>query len=71
MPNMINRNAIPTLRKLAKGYPVVTITGLRQSGKTTLAKFVYKRKPIVSSEVPVKMELASEDPRWCLGQHTD
>ena len=71
MPNMINRNAIPTLKKLAKGYPVVTITGPRQSGKTTLAKFVFKRKPYVSLEDPDKMEFASEDPRGFLAQYPD
>ena len=71
MPNMINRNAIPTLKKLAKGYPVVTITGPRQSGKTTLAKFVFKRKPYVSLEDPDKMEFANEDPRGFLAQYPD
>ena len=71
MLNMINRNAISTLKKLAKDYPVVTITGPRQSGKTTLAKFVFKRKPYVSLEDPDKMEFASEDPRGFLAQYPD
>src|SRR3989338_10915867 len=71
MLNMINRNAIPTLKKLAKDYPVVTITGPRQSGKTTLAKFVFKRKPYVSLEDPDKMEFANEDPRGFLAQYPD
>ena len=35
---MIARHAADTIRRLAKGFPVLCITGPRQSGKTTLAK---------------------------------
>ncbi|MEY3513917.1 MAG: hypothetical protein RL420_940, partial [Pseudomonadota bacterium] len=31
---MIKRDIVPVLKKLASQYPVVTITGPRQSGKT-------------------------------------
>jgi len=63
MPNMINRSATLTLKKMAKSYPVITITGPRQSGKTTLARFVFAHKPYVSLEEPDQMEFAQEDPR--------
>jgi predicted AAA+ superfamily ATPase len=35
---MISRHIEPELRQLLAEYPVVTILGARQSGKTTLAK---------------------------------
>lgn len=68
---MINRRAIPILKMLAKGYPVITITGPRQSGKTTLARFVFKHKPYVSLEEPDQMEFANEDPRGFLARYPD
>lgn len=68
---MINRNSTLTLKKMSKGYPVVTITGPRQSGKTTLAKFVFKHKPYVSLEEPDQMEFANEDPRGFLARYPD
>ena len=71
MPNMINRSATLTLKKMAKGYPVITITGPRQSGKTTLARFVFTHKPYVSLEEPDQMEFAQEDPRGFLAQYPD
>ena len=71
MPNMINRSATLTLKKMAKGYPVITITGPRQSGKTTLARFVFAHKPYVSLEEPDQMEFAQEDPRGFLAQYPD
>ena len=42
---MIIRRASATLATLARGYPVVAITGPRQSGKTTLAKAQFPDKP--------------------------
>lgn len=71
MPDMINRSATLTLKKMAKGYPVITITGPRQSGKTTLARFVFAHKPYVSLEEPDQMEFAQEDPRGFLAQYPD
>ena len=68
---MINRASALTLKKLAKGYPVITLTGPRQSGKTTLARSVFKHKPYVSLEEPDRMEYASEDPRGFLAAYPD
>src|SRR3989304_3024240 len=66
---MIKRIAASTLKKLSKGYPVITITGPRQSGKTTLARFFFKNKPYVSLEEPDQMEFANEDPRGFLAKY--
>lgn len=67
----MKRSAVNTLKKLAKGYPVITITGPRQSGKTTLSKAVFQNKPYVSLEEPDIMEFANEDPRGFLAQYPD
>jgi len=65
---MIPREAVPTLIKAAKGYPVVAITGPRQSGKTTLSRMVFAQKPYVSLEDPDQLQFALSDPRGFLQQ---
>jgi predicted AAA+ superfamily ATPase len=65
---MIPRSATTTLQRLAKGFPVVAITGPRQSGKTTLAKAVFPAKPYVSLENPEEREYAERDPKGFLGR---
>ncbi len=50
---MIPRKASDTLERLAKGFPIIALTGPRQSGKTTLAKAVFGQdKPYVSLKSP-------------------
>ena len=66
---MILREAERTVRKLSKGYPVIAITGPRQSGKTTLARYVFNKKPYVSLENPDIRELAQGDPRGFLEKY--
>jgi predicted AAA+ superfamily ATPase len=65
---MIAREAAPVLIKLAKGYPVVAITGPRQSGKTTLSRMVFAQKPYVSLEDPDQLQFALSDARGFLQQ---
>jgi predicted AAA+ superfamily ATPase len=60
---MIPRIATSTLERLAKGFPVVALTGPRQSGKTTLVKAVFPNKPYVSLENPDEREFAQKDPK--------
>ncbi len=60
---MIIRNAEKTIISLLYGFPIVTITGPRQSGKTTLAKAIFADKPYVSLEAPDTRLFAREDPR--------
>ena len=47
---MISREIENKVLAYANQYPVVTITGPRQSGKTTLAKMIFPDKPYVSLE---------------------
>ncbi len=68
---MINRNLEKKLRQWAKQYPVVTVTGPRQSGKTTLCKAVFKDKPYFSLEDLDTREFARLDPRGFLDNIPD
>lgn len=55
---------------LAEDYPVITITGPRQSGKTTLAKHLFKDLPYFSFENPDLRSLVINDPRKFLSPLT-
>jgi len=59
---MITRNIEPYIKKCFSVYPVVTITGPRQSGKTTLARACFPNLPYVNLEHPDTRLFASEDP---------
>jgi len=63
---MIPRSCTAFLKKLARQYPVITITGPRQSGKTTLAKSVFAEKPYVSLENIDTLDFAERDTRGFL-----
>ncbi|MCF7837495.1 MAG: ATP-binding protein [Candidatus Marinimicrobia bacterium] len=66
---MITRNMESVLRQMAGSFKAVTITGPRQSGKTTLARMVFPDKPYLSLETPDVRRMALEDPRLLLGRH--
>lgn len=51
------------IQGLTKKYPVVTLLGPRQSGKTTLVKAAFPHKPYVNMEDAQNRALAIEDPR--------
>ncbi|MCC6763485.1 MAG: ATP-binding protein [Deltaproteobacteria bacterium] len=68
---MIPRVLEPRLRDLARKFPVVTVTGPRQSGKTTLCRTVFPDKPYVSLEAPDVQEFARRDPRRFLAERRD
>jgi len=59
IPRAIEQEAL----LLSKNYPVLTITGPRQSGKTTLARQLFKELPYFSFENPDVRNLAVSDPR--------
>lgn len=67
---MINRNIEPVLLDLAKKYSVVTITGPRQSGKTTLCRKVFSGLKYVNLEAPDIRMFAKEDPRGFLASNS-
>lgn len=64
--NLIDRTIEPSLTRLAGQYPVVTVTGPRQSGKTTLCRKVFPEKKYISLENLDTRMYAREDPRGFL-----
>ncbi len=66
---MIERNLAQKLKSLAQKFPVVTLTGPRQSGKTTLIKAVFDDLPYVSLEEPDIRQFALTDPRGFLANY--
>ena len=59
---MIERKAYAALMRLSEQFPVVAITGPRQSGKTTLAKYAFPDKQYVSFDDKNLRELAKSSP---------
>lgn len=68
---MILRVLEARLRELAGKFPIVTVTGPRQSGKTTLCRSVFPGKPYVSLEAPDIREYARSDPRGFLEERRE
>ena len=60
---MIKRNLSTKLASLAEQYPVVSLTGPRQTGKTTLVKAIFPGWGYISLEEPDIREFALTDPR--------
>lgn len=59
---MIQRQAFSALMRLAEQFPVVAITGPRQSGKSTLARAAFPDKKYVSFDDRNYRELAISNP---------
>lgn len=64
--NMIPREIASVIVKVRKQFPVITLTGPRQSGKTTLLRSIYTDIPYVSLEDIDIRNAASNDPRGFL-----
>ena len=60
---MVSRTLAKHLRALFRQYPVVTLTGPRQSGKTTLSRATFPRLGYVNLELADRREHATQDPR--------
>lgn len=67
---MIERTLSSHIRKLARKFPVLAITGPRQSGKTTLVKHIFPKLAYVSLEDLDVRTFAEEDPRGFLRKYT-
>lgn len=67
---MIDRDLAPRLVAAARSFPVLTITGPRQSGKSTICRQLFPRHPYVNLETPDVRRFALEDPRAFLSQYS-
>ena len=65
---MIKREITPHLARLFEQYPFVTITGPRQSGKTTLCRSAFPNLAYANLEAPDQRQFAESDPRGFLAQ---
>lgn len=65
---MIPRILADYLLRDSRYYPVVTLTGPRQSGKTTLVKHVFPDYAYVTLELPEHRQFAREDPEGFLNR---
>lgn len=68
---MYSRALSKELIEAAREFPVVTVLGPRQSGKTTLVRQLFANKPYVSIEDPDQRTLVETDPRSFLANHPD
>ena len=65
---MIEREITPVLNSLFRQYPFITVTGPRQSGKTTLCRAAFPNLNYVNLEAPDQRDFAESDPRGFLAQ---
>lgn len=63
---MIEREMADALRRHMGWFPVVHLSGPRQSGKTTLAQMVFPDSPYANLERPSTLALCREDPNGFL-----
>ena len=66
---MIKRQITKRIKDLQKGFPVLAITGPRQSGKTTLIKNIFPKYEYFNLENPTLLALVENDPAGFLNQH--
>ena len=67
----VQRTIVTSIIELLGKYPVVALTGPRQSGKTTLLKNAFPNYSYVSLEKPDVREFATKDPNAFLKQYSD
>jgi len=68
---MIARLIEKKLSEMAKKFPVIVVTGPRQSGKTTLCKKLFSSYTYVTLENPDFREYAESDPRGFIEDYSD
>lgn len=68
---MIRREITPFLVRMFDQYPIVTVTGPRQSGKTTLCRSTFPNLKYVNLEAPDQRHFAETDPRRFLSKLGD
>ncbi|MEG1523387.1 MAG: AAA family ATPase, partial [Bacteroidales bacterium] len=67
----IDRDLATVIKEAAKYFSVITVTGPRQSGKTTLLQNIFNELPYFSLENLDIQNFAINDPVAFLNQHPD
>ena len=67
----INRELVDVIEEASHYFSVITITGPRQSGKTTLIRNEFKQLPYYSLENPDVRSFAENDPVAFLNRHRE
>ena len=65
---IVERDLATNIRQAARRFPVVTLTGPRQSGKSTLCRAIFPQHRYLSLEALDVRTFAQEDPRAFLAQ---
>jgi uncharacterized protein len=68
---MVARTLTAALETAVRSFPVVTVTGPRQSGKTTLLRAAFPDYHYVNLEAVDQRRIAEEDPRGLIGRHLE
>ncbi len=68
---MVQRDLAPRLLEAADRFAAVTLTGPRQSGKSTLCRTLFPEHPYANLEAPDVRDFALSDPRGFLAQYSD
>ena len=68
---MVVRQLVKRIQELSGKYPIVTLTGPRQSGKSTLLKTAFPDYRYISMEDPDMRLLVEKEPRAFLIQYDD
>ncbi len=69
--NVIQREISKSIKDLIAKYPILALTGTKQSGKTTLLKNLFESYRYVSLEDPDIREYAQDDPKGFLNEYHD
>lgn len=71
MKNYIERDIRDSVKEAADQYPIVTLTGPRQSGKSTFLRHTFPEYKYVNLENPDIREFAQNDPRGFIASYPD
>ena len=68
---LIDRNLLQTLGKVFRYFPVLTLTGPRQSGKTTLCRKLFAELPYYNLEDAATLASVQHDPKAFVLKHSE
>lgn len=67
----IDRHSEKAIRRMAKQFPAVLVTGTRQAGKTSILRRLFPQASFLSLDLPANAEAALTAPEQLLDQHSE